>query len=61
MESKNMMPLLYDLPLFSALGGLPAPKTQRDKTMIDERRSKIKVPLFLLCNYVCLFVCLSAR
>ena len=26
MESKNMMPLLYDLPLFSALGGLPAPE-----------------------------------
>ena len=26
MESKNMMPLLYDLPFFSALGGLPAPK-----------------------------------
>ena len=27
MESKNMMPLLYDLPLFSALGGLPAPES----------------------------------
>ena len=26
MKSKNMMPLLYDLPLFSALGVLPAPK-----------------------------------
>ena len=36
-------------------------QTQRDKTLIDERRSKIKVPLFLLCKYVCEFVCVFVR